>query len=136
MSLSSDANAWEHLGYWFEFSESRTTWVFRLTRAARHKLSRLFWDYVRDPRHAVLSEHDHYGPYSDLKIVTWSEPRIDGDGIWGSMGELSQLASLIDERLLPAQVGEVIRIDREYFPSGNGAIEILVLNDDAALIPP
>lgn len=40
--------------------------------------------YCDGPRNAKLSEHDHYGPYVYLKVMTWSVAGIDGNSIHGA----------------------------------------------------
>jgi hypothetical protein len=66
------------------------------------------------PRRAMISEHDHYGPYSYLKTVTWHEPLITKDDIQGTQSDIQRLADLIAKRLVTSDAGQIFKIDTEY----------------------
>ncbi len=45
-------------------------------------------EYASDPGNDYQSEHEHYGPYSYLEIMTWPEPSFDDHAIRGPLPDL------------------------------------------------
>ncbi len=72
---------WRKLGFFCDFAEASGRWRFVGSRGGLLKFCDLLDEYVDDPRNAEpLGEHDHCGPYMHLKIETWHEPEIVGEG--------------------------------------------------------
>ena len=65
-----------------------------------------------------------------LKIATWTGPIINGDGIYGSMEDLSRLADIIKTALLKAKAKDKIEIDKEYSPINDSHIKITIYGDE------
>jgi hypothetical protein len=65
-----------------------------------------------------MSEHDHYGPYSYLEIMTWNEPGFGDHAIRGSLGDLARLASIVEAKLADAAPESRIAI-RDEFAGGS-----------------
>jgi hypothetical protein len=84
---------------------------------------------VADPRNELQSEHEHFGPYAYLEVMTWSEAGFDDHAIYGSLGDLSRLASLVEARLSKAQVGSRISIREEFAPASPYALVLDVRED-------
>jgi hypothetical protein len=78
---------WNDLGFWYDVTPE-SGWVIRGSRAGLEKFAALLDRYAADPRNTLLSEHDHFGPYMYLKVVTWSFPEINRDGIYGTLQTL------------------------------------------------
>jgi len=76
--------------------------------------------YVTNPVNEALSEHDHYGPYGYLKIMTWDKPIITENYIAGSLNDLNYLKNLLNKMLSEVAIGESFDV-AEYYGSGNGA---------------
>jgi len=73
--------------------------------------------YAANSRNEAKSEHDHYGPYKYLKVMTWTEPGIDRNAIYGTLQNLRQLAGIIEAKLQDTRPGSVLRIQEEFAAS-------------------
>jgi len=69
---------------------------------------------VADPRNALKSEHEHYGPYSYLEVMTWPEAGFDNHAIRGPVADLARLAALIQTKLATARPGSTVRIQEQF----------------------
>jgi hypothetical protein len=94
------------------------------------KLCALVRNYAADPRHAQVSEHNHYGPYMYLKIMTWTEPMIAENAIAGRPADLARLADLTESRLAASAPGDSFTIGREYAPDDEYVLDVRVEQDD------
>ena len=113
---------WRQLGFFCEIDEQKKVWTLTGSRAGLLYFPDLLLGYVNDPKHATDGEHEHYGPYGSLQVMTWSEPGFDGHGIRGSLDDLTRLAELIEAKLASVQPGETIRIRDEYAPTSPYAL--------------
>jgi hypothetical protein len=82
-----------------------------------------------DPRNASDSEHEHYGPYSYLEVMTSPKAGFDHHAIYGSLADLTRLAALVESKLATARPGSTIRI-REEFALDSPYALVLDLRDD------
>ena len=64
---------WRELGFYYDFDEARFCWRLIGSRSGLLKLRDILNGYADDPRNEQISEHEHYGPYSYLKLMTWAE---------------------------------------------------------------
>lgn len=74
-------------------------------------------------------EHQHYGPYWYLKVMTWTEPKLDDHAISGRLADLSRLASILAARVAAASPGQSFRIGSEYAPNSDYDLEVEVAPD-------
>src|SRR5580658_6949672 len=70
--------------------------------------------YVANPSDASKSEHEHYGPYFYLEIVTWPEAGFDEHAIRGPFEDLARLAGIIECKLATSRSGSTIQIRDEF----------------------
>jgi hypothetical protein len=70
--------------------------------------------YASDPRNAAKSEHEHYGPYGSLEIMTWPDPGFDHHAIRGSLTDLTRLAKLVETKLETAKPNSSIHLREEF----------------------
>ncbi len=108
---------WRELGFFYEFDENVPGWRIVGSKSGLRKFAKLLAEYSEEPGNQSLSEHSHYGPYKYLKIMTWSEPRIDSDAIAGSVSDLKRLHGLVAEAISKGSTGDVIVVDKEYADS-------------------
>ncbi len=124
---------WRELGFFYDLDASSQCWrLVGSTSGLRGFVSALR-AYCVDPRNAKLSEHEHYGPYTYLKVMTWSDPGIDGNSIHGTLDDLNRLADLIDNALVGALVGDTIRLGGEYVSDSD--YDLLLVVEDADFDP-
>ena len=135
MNLSSPGNSirdeWRALGFYCTPpDDTGNRWYFVGSRQGLGRLASILREYIVEPVHAKLSEHDHLTPYGWLEIMTWSEAIVTDHAISGSLKDLSRLADLIESSLRRADSGEVITIRSEYSASSTCEI-VLDVRDDA-----
>jgi hypothetical protein len=105
---------WRELGFFYDQDHAARCWRLVGSRSGLLNFATLLDDYVADERNETLSEHDHFGPYWYLKIVTWSEPLITEDDVRGTLVDLKGLSALTKKRLENVSPGDVFEIDKEY----------------------
>jgi hypothetical protein len=105
---------WRKLGFFCELDAEKRVWVLTGSRAGLLYFPDLLMGYVADPKNATNGEHEHYGPYGSLEVMTWMEPGLDGHAIRGSLVDLERLASLVETQLATAQPGERLKIREDY----------------------
>ena len=105
---------WRELGFFCDLDEDAKTWRFIGSLTGLRKFCNLLNEYTLDKKNETVSEHEHYGPYMYLKIMTLNYSGITGNCIHGNLTELKKLAELIDNKLEKAHPGSKIVIDSEY----------------------
>jgi hypothetical protein len=111
---------WRALGFYYDREDSTKQWRFSGSRMGLLRFADLLYAYVADPRNKLLSEHEHYGPYSYLEVMTWQDAGIDNHSIHGSLEDLERLGTITRmtvEQLRPgdtAQIREQFAADSEY----------------------
>jgi hypothetical protein len=125
---------WRELGFFYDYDKENFCWRLIGSRQGLLKFSKLLKDYANDERNAPLSEHEHYGPYWYLKLVTWNKAEITSDAIAGTLEDFKRLSNLTKQKLENAAIGDKITIDVEYSPENEAKIlfEIKEDNFDAA----
>jgi hypothetical protein len=121
---------WRELGFYYHRDDSANEWQIVGSLEGLSRFAGLLRSYVADPRNAQESEHEHYGPYMYLEVMTWNEPGIDEHSIHGTVAQLARLASLVEEKISMIQPGGRMRIREEYAPSSTYAL-VLERRDDA-----
>jgi hypothetical protein len=76
-----------------------------------------------------MGEHDHYGPYGFLVVMTLPDAGFDGEAIRGPLTDLTQLANLIEAKVAAAKPGSVIRIREEFARDSPYALVLDVRED-------
>jgi hypothetical protein len=121
---------WRELGFFYECDDRAREWHLIGSRDGLLAFHGLLLEYVADPRNQMKSEHEHYGPYAYLEIMTWPEPGIDRHAIHGSLDDLRRLAAIIYEKLLETEPGGTIRIQDEYAKAAEYALILSVREDN------
>jgi len=107
---------WRGLGFWYDMLDKgdRGEWIFHGSKTGFNNFVKSLNAYVNDPRNKELSEHEHYGPYSYLKVMTWDKPVIAKDYFAGTLPDIERLADLISQKLENSKEGDVFTVDKEY----------------------
>jgi hypothetical protein len=124
------SSEWRRLGFFYDYDDSSRAWIVRGSRAGLGLLCSELRAYARNPAHAPESEHEHYGPYSYLKLVTWPEAKIVADGVYGRLDDFERLAGIIEAGLHTMVHGEELRIDSEYSTRNDSVLVIKLEPDD------
>jgi hypothetical protein len=120
---------WRELGFFYDREKMSKTWRLVGSQIGLRRFADLLRAYVADSSHEMKSEHEHYGPYMYLKILTWPEAGIDGHSIHGTLNDLRRLAQLAEEHLAKLTPGRTARIREEFAPTAEYALA-LELRDD------
>jgi len=128
MSDSFD-DEWRALGFCYDHNSGGRECRFIGSRAGLLRLADLLREYVSEPSNQPVSEHQHYGPYGNLEVMTWPEPGIDDHAIFGPLPKLAELADLVERHLNGAESGQQIRIREEFAPLAEFTLVLDVRRD-------
>jgi len=120
---------WRELGFFYGRDDQTKVWKLTGSRAGLLRFRDALLSYVADPRNALKSEHEHYGPYSYLEVMTWLVAGFDNHAIRGPVADLARLAALIEAKLAIARPGYTVRIQEEFAPDSPYAL-VLDLRED------
>ena len=121
---------WRELGFFYDYDEPQACWRLLGSRIGLLKFCDLLDQYVRNPSNDKLSEHDHYGPYMYLEVMTWHEAQITDHAIAGPLSDLQRLGGLCREKLVKAQAGDAIALDKEYSGGNTARLRFEVQQDN------
>ena len=113
---------WRELGFFYEGKNGE--WRLVGSKDGLLKFRDLLLEYVKDPRNATISEHEHYGPYMYLEITTSQKADINEHCIEGTLFDLERLAHLIDTELARATPGALIDVGKKYCSNGILRLEV------------
>src|SRR5215813_5574739 len=104
MSPSEATNAstrqeWRELGFFYDYDEKKKEWYFVGSKSGLEKFRDILLKYANNPKNDQKSEHDHYGPYMYLEIMTWDNPDINDHCIQGKLSDLRKLGELVGQKL-------------------------------------
>ena len=117
---------WRELGFYYDFDEQHFHWRWIGSKSGLLGFARLIDAYVSDPRNQKLSEHEHYGPYAYLKLMTAAEPQITESWICGRLSDLEKLSAIVKEHLHRSEVGSTFTIGDEYVAGSKTVIQFEV----------
>lgn len=120
---------WRALGFFYDLDDETKVWKFIGSRAGLLCFRDALLGYVADPRNALESEHEHYGPYMYLKVMTWQDAGFDNHAIRGPLADLARLAALVETKLATAQPGSTIRLRDEFVADSPYALVLEVRED-------
>jgi hypothetical protein len=130
---------WRELGFYYtQDDQPRSAWRIVGSPAGLANFGAMLVDYVSRPSNAELSEHEHWGPYSYLKVMTSKAAGIDAESIQGTLDDLRRLAGLVASAVRDAKPGEVIALGRAYVgvPSYELVLEVRSADFDPASADP
>jgi hypothetical protein len=107
---------WRKLGFFCELDAENKLWTLTGSRAGLLYFPDLLLGYVADPKNAADREHQHFGPYGTLEVMTWPEAGFGIRSIRGTLTGLARLAELIEAKLATAGPGSTILIREEFAP--------------------
>ena len=119
---------WEKIGIYYDRDDEKGIWHIHGSADGLLFFAELLKDYTGYTNRQEISEHEHYGPYQYLKVVTWNEPKIIRDGIYGRMEDIFRLAEII-ERGVEKGVSP-FTIDSEYSDANENILEIYIEDED------
>jgi hypothetical protein len=107
---------WHELGFFYDRDDHSKSWRIVGTVAGLGAFAKLVRAYASEPKHAPLSEHEHFGPYMYLELGTWTEPEITDHWIAGPRTAMDSLAQLIERSILGLAVGGSASLREAFAP--------------------
>jgi len=120
---------WRELGFFYDCDDVAKEWIVVGSRLGLAAFSISLREYVADPSNAMQSEHEHYGPYMYLEVMTWTDAGMDDHSIHGTLLDLERLAELVDAQAAVLQPGDRVRIREKYSATSEYGL-VLVLRED------
>jgi hypothetical protein len=124
---------WRQLRFYYDFDDrlSVNQWRFYGSKQGLSNFVKLLDDYVNNQNNNQFSEHEHYGPYSYLKIITLEEQCIiTEDVIGGTIDDLKRLRNLLADKIEKSLPGQTFSIDKEFGQENTVTSKFFVMADD------
>jgi hypothetical protein len=124
---------WRQLGFYYDFDDRLeiNQWRFYGSKTGLQNFVKLLDDYTDSPSRDKVFEHDHYGPYMYLKIITLDDQAIINDSaIGGTISDLKKLRNIIADKLNNSQPGQTFNIDKEYGYENTVTAKFFVMADN------
>jgi hypothetical protein len=129
-AISADIReGWRELGFLYDCDPNAKAWTLRGSRKGLQGVVRVLRAYSREGRSARDGEHRHHGPYSYFTLVTGPTRMIDAYAISGPLEAFSELADLIEARLVSTLIGGAIVVRHEWAPGAEWRLELHVEDD-------
>lgn len=120
---------WRELGFYYD-QDDKNQWRIIGSKNGLLNFSKILDEYIVNPKNKNISEHEHYGPYSYLKIMTWNEPIIKEDVVGGTLSDLNRLSKLIKMKLKTLEAPADFVIDKDYCDRAQWKIKFIIKKDD------
>jgi hypothetical protein len=130
VAIEAVKDEWRKLGYYFELNKDEKKWVFISSKNGIEKFIDQIKDYIQNETNKDIGEHDHWGPYGDLKIMTTSVPQITNGFIGGNCTSFLELTELIEKNIKKITINESFFIQEEYVKDARTGIEFVIKDDD------
>jgi hypothetical protein len=121
---------WRELGFFYDRDDSAKEWQIVGSRAGLGRFADLLRAYAAHPGNAMKSEHEHYGPYMYLEIMTWPDAGMDDHSIHGPLDALGRLASLVEAKVAVLKPGQPARLREEFASSSPYTLVLSARPDD------
>jgi hypothetical protein len=121
---------WRELGFFYDRDDQVKTWKLIGSRAGLLRFRDLLMAYAANQSNAQESEHEHYGPYGYLEIMTWREAGFDDHSIHGPLPELRRLGEIVEGKLIAAQPSTTIVIQNEFSANSPYALILEIRKDN------
>ena len=118
------------MGFFYDCDDVGQRWRLVGSRTGLREFPRLLRIYSSNPRNATASEHDHYGPYMYLKVMTWPDAGIDETSIHGTTDDLQRLAEIVDAALEQAAPGDAIAVAERFAPGSEYELVLEIKAED------
>src|SRR4051794_5767934 len=81
---------WRELRFYYDYDDriGVNQWRFYGSKQGFQNFVSLLDKYINNTNNNILSEHEHYGPYGYLKIMTWNKPTVTKSFIAGTIEDL------------------------------------------------
>ncbi|MBL0024318.1 MAG: hypothetical protein IPO98_04555 [Saprospiraceae bacterium] len=124
---------WRQLGFYYDLDERLEVnqWRFYGSKSGLQNFVKLLDDYTNRASNDKEFEHDHYGPYMYLKIITLDDQAIiNENAIGGTIADLKKLRNIIADKLSKAEAGQTFNIDKDYGEDNTVTAKFFVMADN------
>jgi hypothetical protein len=105
---------WRQLGYYYERDDDNKEWIITASPFGVKTFAQSILRYAESTRFSEYGDHEHYGPYWYLKIMTTPLPEMNENAISGTKDDLKRLYEIIREKVENSEPGSNITIGKEY----------------------
>jgi hypothetical protein len=129
---------WRDFGVYYVSDDLQREWHVHGHKAGLHRLAHALEQFASSELATQALEHRHLGPHFYFTLTGWSEPRLDGRGVWGGPEDFRRMSHLICHAAAKGQPGDQIRISHEYAASAEYTFVVHVQPDvfDPASLDP
>lgn len=121
---------WHELGFFYDYDKRKSCWRFVGSRQGLLRFVEILKSYAANPKNGKISEHDHYGPYSYLKLMTWPEAEITDSAICGTLSDFQTLAESIERKIHSSAVGSIFTVSDEFVADSKNTMQFEVQKDN------
>ena len=119
---------WRSLGYYFDCDDINKKWIFVGSKNGLGYFNLYLEQYILNSKNKVYGEHDHLGPYENLRIMTNAEAKITDSCISGTLDDFNKLKNIIKTKLAEADINSVFVIDEEFSLDNNYKLEFKIMD--------
>ncbi|MDH7459696.1 hypothetical protein QEG73_00355 [Chitinophagaceae bacterium 26-R-25] len=122
---------WRELAFYYDLEkkENKSEWSCYGSKHGLYNFVKLLENYTTEQTNDFLSEHDHYGPYNYLKVMTWHKAEITENYIAGTIADLKNLKNIIAGKLEKTRPGQSFTIDKEYGTDNTSTLTFFMMKD-------
>ena len=121
---------WRELGFHYHRNDKEKFWFITGSKDGLLKFANILDEFANNPRNNKLFEHNHYGPYSYLKIMTVLEEKgFDENAIFGEPKDIVELSNIVKDFAEHGVVGETQYLGDHYSPSSDYDFILKIEND-------
>jgi hypothetical protein len=96
---------WRQLGYYYERNDDNKEWIITASPFGVITFAQSILRYAESTRFSEYGDHEHYGPYWYLKIMTTPLPEMNENAISGTKDDLKRLYEIIREKVDNSEPG-------------------------------
>lgn len=120
---------WRELGFYYEYNNDEKCWILQGSRSGLMGFCDMLIEYSINPRNNKLGEHEHFGPYRYLEVLTSDKPEINEHAICGTLNDILRLAGILRGRLNSSADGDSFVVDSEYSESNHSVLRLEILGE-------
>lgn len=107
---------WRELGFFYDRDDDAKEWRLIGAKAGLRQFAHAMQKYAAKPSNDLISEHEHFGPYSYLAVGTWTTSEITDHWIAGPLKDIQRLALTVISQLDAVSTGDCIYLRAEFAP--------------------
>jgi len=110
---------WRELGFHYTRDDQAREWLIEGSSAGLECFSSCLRAFALEPSSQQRSEHEHYGPYMYLEVMSWPEADVNEHCIQGTPGDLLRLSGIVARCATSLVPGTAVNVTPEYAPASS-----------------